>query len=236
MNFIFKNEVVDYNFFQANSPHTILFLHGWGGDKNSFTSTINLLKSQFNILSLTMPSIHPTFESWNLQDYCNLVETVLKIHNIKSTTIICHSFGFRVACILKNFIDIKSIIVTGGAGPKKHNNFKRIQTQNNIILLQNKRFKNLFLNLASKDYISLSTTNKTTFKNIVNCNTKNFLKFNCPMLLFWGKYDKDTKFWIAKKIRKQNNATLIKTKSDHFAYLKLNSLFNYHVANFLGKL
>lgn len=235
MNFLFKSESIDYEFFfNPNVDKTILFLHGWGGNKNSFITTIKLLKYKYNILSLTMPTIQPTNEVWTLQDFCNLVLSILKIHNINSVSIICHSFGFRIATILKNFINIEKVVVTGGAGPKKENLITRIKTQNNKIILNKKRFKFLFTKIASKEYFSLSNTNKVTFKNIVNFNTKKCLSFNCPILLFWGTRDTETKIWIAKLIKKYNHVKLIKTNSDHFAYLKLNSLFNHNVVEFFG--
>ena len=111
MNFLFKGELIDYDFFKIyeKNKETIMFLHGWGGDKNSFKSTINLLKHKFNILAITMPTIANTAVTWSLIDYANLVLTLCKLHDINSIYVICHSFGFRVANILKQQIEIKKI-------------------------------------------------------------------------------------------------------------------------------
>jgi len=232
MTFLFKSETIDYNFFNNNKPHTILFLHGWGGNKNSFNSTINLIKNTYNILTITIPTIQPTIEQWNLNDFCELILRILETNNIKNLYLVCHSFGFRIATLLKEKIKIEKLVVTGGAGPKKITLLNKIKNNNNKLLLQNKKFKFLYEKVASNDYINLSPSNKQTFKNIVNFNTLNLLKFNCPILIFWGLKDTDTKFWIAKKIKHQNNAILIKTKSDHFAYLKLNQQFNHSIVKF----
>ena len=116
---------------------------------------------------------------------------------------------------------------------KKENLFLRTNQRRNLLKLQQN--KNLFSSIASKDYLELSPTNRQTFKNIVNLNLKNFIKFNCPILLCWGKKDSDTKLWIARKLKRKNNAKLIITNSDHFAYLKLNHYFNNEVINFLEK-
>lgn len=233
MNFLFKGEIIDYNYTFANSKHTILFLHGWGGNKNSFRSTINLLKNKFNILTITLPTIKATVQVWTLYDYAFVVENILKLHSVNQVTIICHSFGFRVACLLNGKILIKKLVITGGAGLKKKNYFKKIETDNNKILLSQKKFHYLYDSIASKDYKSLSNTNKKTFNNVIGVNTKNFIKFDCPILLFWGTRDKETKLWIAKKIKKVNHAKLITTKLDHFAYIKENSYFNHCVIKFL---
>ncbi len=231
MNFLFKQENIEYEYFNNKHEHTILFLHGWGGNLNSFSSTIALCKQKYNILTLTMPTINPTISVWDLNDYADLVCSLLSSHNIEETNIVCHSFGFRVACLLKEKIKINKIVVTGGAGLKKSTIFSKLENQNRKIFLNNN--KKLYSSFASVDYKNLSNINKQTFKNIVNFNLIDFCKFKCPMLLFWGKKDKETKFWIAKYLFKHNNAKLTTTKSDHFAYIKESALFNNAVLKFL---
>ena len=255
MKFLFKNEVVDYDFFKSNKQiafskqgeenqfdydffnnknnDTILFLHGWGGNKFSFSQTINLLKNQFNILTITMPTISPTTTVWNMFDYIQLIENILSIHCIENPIVVCHSFGFRVAMLLNKKITFSKIIVTGGAGIKKENIFLKTDKNNNKILLKHENFKGYFKKIASKDYVNLSEINKETFKNVINLNLKFASLFNCPMLLFWGLKDKDTPLWIAKTLKKRNKSKLITTKSDHFAYLKDHSRFNRETLKFI---
>ncbi len=233
MNYIFKQEIIDYEFLPNSNKQTILFLHGWGGNKNSFLTTLKLLSAKYSIISLTMPTTSTTNEVWNLMDYTNLILNVLKLHDINSIIVICHSFGFRVACILKEFFYIHKIVVTAGAGIKTYNLYKKIENENNVILLKHNKFKYLYKKVASDEFISLSDTNKKSFKNIVNTNTKKMIMFDCPMLLFWGKKDSATKYNFAKKIKRKNNAKLITTKSDHFAYLNENALFNNAIIEFL---
>ena len=122
-------------------------------------------------------------------------------------------------------------LVTGGAGLINNNLIKQIEVDNKKIYL--KKWKFLYNQIASKDYINLSSTNKQTFKNIINLNTKYFIQFNCPILLFWGNKDKETPIKFAKTILKQNSAKLLTTKSGHFAYLDYNAYFNNKVVEFL---
>ena len=229
--FIFNQEIIEYEYINTHSKNTVLFLHGWGGDKNSFQTLKNQLKKSFNVLSITLPTVSPTTEIWTLFDYVCLVFNLLKLHNIENVIVVCHSFGFRVACVLQNFIKIKKIVVTGGAGPKKENLFLKLEKQQTQISL--KLNPNNFKKFASKDYFALSPTNRQTFKNIVNQNLIKTLAFTCPMLIFWGKFDRDTKPWIAKKLKRKNNAKLVLTNSDHFAYIKETNLFVFEVKKFL---
>jgi len=231
--FLFKSEVIDYTFISNHSSSTILFLHGWGGDKNSFTSTINLLRSKYNILTITIPTILPTITIWTLHDYLTLIEEIVAIHNIKNMIIVCHSFGFRIVSLMNGKFVIKKLIITGGAGLKKIKIIKKIAKNNDFLLLKHDKFKFLYKKLASKDYIRLTPINKETFKKIVNSNSKNLIKFSCPLLLFWGKKDFDTPLNLAKKIKKVNSAKLITTNSGHFAYLEDNDYFNHCILEFL---
>lgn len=272
MNFLFKGELIDYDFFNCESvlqtnnkttknnlyqknedinfnnsmdgdkenfknsslnKESIVFLHGWGGNKNSFKTTINLLKHKFNILAVTMPTIQSSCVAWNLVDYANLILMLCKLYSINSIYIVCHSFGFRVANLIKQKIEIKKIVVTGGAGLKKFSILKKLETNNNKILLKQARFKYLYNSIASEDYKALSPTNKKTFNAVVGVAFNKFCTYRCPMLLFWGKRDLDTKLWIAKTLKRKNNAQLIITNANHFAYLKESALFNNAVVEFL---
>lgn len=233
MNFIFKGEIIDYDFYLNKNKPTIIFLHGWGGNKYSFQATINLLKNNYSILTLTMPTIKQTNLSWNMFDYCALVEEICKLNNIENCYVVCHSFGLRVATLLKDKINVEKIVITGGAGMKKNNIIKRTEQNNNIILLKKKKFKFLFNKVASKEYFVLSKTNKKTFKNVVNFKTNKLSKFDCPMLLFWGKKDTETPPWICKKLSKLNpKAKCVFVDGDHFAYLNFNSYFNKEIIRF----
>ena len=239
MRFLFKNEVVEYTLLGNENRDTILFLHGWGMSKSAFSHTIKLLEKNYSILTLTMPTIEPTISVWTLFDYVELVENILSMNNIQNLIVVCHSFGFRVAMLLNKRIKIKKIIVTGGAGIKKEKYldfFKKINKNNIKILLNSKKIKNLFEKTASTDYKALSPTNRKTFINIVNLNLNFALKFNCPLLLFWGTKDSETPIWIAKQTHKKNtNAKLILTNSNHFAYIENNAQFNNETLKFLNQ-
>lgn len=238
--FIFHGEIIDYNYFKAKtkSDCCVVFLHGWGGDKHSFQTTVNLISHKHNVLTITLPTTRKTNLVWDLDLFAECVISLLNNLSIKKIQIVCHSFGFRVATIMSRIckkIIIEKMIITGGAGLRKTNFFKKINKNNTICLLKHNKNKNFYKKLASSDYRDLSPTNKKTFQNVINLNTCGMIKFNFPILIFWGKNDKETPLWMAKKIFKENykNATFHLTKSDHFAYLKLNSYFNNLVVNFL---
>lgn len=222
MQYIYKSYNIDYDFFNYGKKITILNLHGWGGNKNSFQNTIKFFKKKYNIISISFPpqnkkSITPL----TLEDYSFLTENILKLHNLinKDIYIICHSFGFRITLLLSNKINIKKCIITAGAGIKNNTNvIKKIILQNKIL---DKNYN------GSNDYKILDNIDKITFKNVIKKDLSSLLKKDInKAMIFWGKHDKETPKFMAKKIQKNiKNSTLILVKSNHFAYLEKNSYF-----------
>lgn len=237
MKFCYKGFLIDYDYVFNFHKENIIFLHGWGGDKKSFEFMYNLLTNKFNILSISFP---PYFTkkiqspiSLDMNDYLEIIIRILSLLNIKELNIICHSFGFRLALILSSTdIKIKSIIITGGAGINlRHGIFNKIRY--NKKLIDNKLKIAKGEKLEESDYTVLDNIDKKTFKNIVNFNSTNYLRFDCPTLIFWGKLDSATPLKIGRYINKKiKNSKLIIVNSDHFAYLNYLNLFETHCLKF----
>ena len=233
----YKSYSIEYDYIYRNKDDTIIFLHGWGGNKYSFSFLFTYLQ-QYNILSISFP---PYFTSQNytdcfieltLDDYKQIVNLIAKFHNITNAHIICHSFGFRVCLIITscNF-DIKKIIVTGGAGLNlKKTILKKITLYNKIIW--NKKLKIFDKNL---DINNLKNNDQKTFKNIIKIDLTQYANLiKCPILIFWGKQDKSTPYKVARLLKKRTKKSkLITVDSDHFAYLKFQNKFTKEVLNFL---
>lgn len=227
MTFLFKTYLINYDYIFNNKQQTILFLHGWGGNKNSFISAINFFKHNYNILSISMPPTKKSCVPLTMYDYKHLILQVLTLHNISKVNIICHSFGMRVSLMLasSNLI-IEKLIVTGGAGINTSSSLlKKINSQHKTILL--KKHSSLFNKFASADYKILKGVDRTTFKNIVNKNLTDYIKLlKCPTLLFWGNNDKSTPLTFTKIFQHlHSNTKTIIVKGSHFAYLEYSSLF-----------
>lgn len=227
MTFIFKTYLIDYDYNFNNHEQTILFLHGWGGNKNSFISAINFFKHNYNTLSISMPPSKESRIPLTMDDYKNLILQILKLNNIRSVIIVCHSFGMRVSLMLASSdLIIEKIIITGGAGIILQPKFlQKLNSQHSNLLL--KKHPSLFPKFASPDYKVLSKIDKITFKNIVNKNLTNYIKLlKCPALLFWGNKDTATPICFTKIFKQHHpNTKTVIVKGSHFAYLEYSQLF-----------
>ena len=63
---------------------------------------------------------------------------------------------------------------------------------------------------------------KKTFINIVNTYLEEFAnKINVPTIIFWGKQDKETPLYMAKRFNKliKNSELVICKNAGHFSYI-----------------
>ena len=74
---------------------------------------------------------------------------------------------------------------------------------------------------GSNDYRVLSLIMKETFKKVVSYDQSYLLKdISVPTAIFWGKKDKDTPLYMAKKLSKNiKDSSLFLLDGGHYAYV-----------------
>lgn len=237
---------MDFDFVPGKGKF-IFFLHGWGGDKNSFAIIKNhIAEIDRNMVFVSFAGFGNSKEPkvpFSLDDYVNdLVELIVKMAKGKSVDIVCHSFGGRVAILLANkypFL-VNKIMMIDGAGLKpkrglkyflKVRKYKRLKQK----VLKGKADKSVLENYGSDDYKMLSPIMKQTFVNVVNQDLKNEAKqIKTQILLFWGEKDNETPLYMAKKYKKllKNSNLIIVKNAGHFSYLDNFELFYESFKNF----
>lgn len=210
---------------------TVLFLHGWGGDKNSFSSLYNFLYSYgFSVLSVDFSGFgenEPLSREYTIYDYSNDLKNLLKELNITDFYVVCHSFGSRVFAIIDQNFNIEKSVICDGAGLKekfslsksfKIFKYKFIKKMVNFFKLD----KSILNKYGSSDYKNLPENMKKTFINIVNKDLTNYFKtIKGDVLIYWGKNDDITPLYMAKKLKKLiKNSNLIIENGGHFCYLE----------------
>ncbi len=229
---IIKGAFVDFSYeIVGNGKETpIVFLHGWGGDERSFLFFARTFQDRKNFL-VEFPPFGKSSEPvapLSVSLYAKIVIQLLKENNIDKFYIVAHSFGARVAVeMCKLGFTPQKMVITGGAGIKKKKNFK---TKVKIVrykltkylcecgFLDFKRLKKF----GSSDYMALSPMSKATFVNVINYDQTKFLRYiSCPVLLYWGKNDKETPFYFTKIYKKHiKDCGVICVQGGHFAYLE----------------
>ena len=155
-----------------------------------------------------------------LQDYANGVEEIIKHYDMKEVILVGHSFGGRVAILLASYLqDIKGLVLVDSAGLKPAFSFKKWRRKLDYKI--RRFFKMDVSNCGSEDYKKLDSVMKATFKNVVNLYLDNLLpKIQCDSLIVWGRKDKDTPLYMAKRLKKGiKNSGLIILEGGHYSYL-----------------
>ena len=214
-----------FTYTNNSSKNTILFLHGWGCNKNYFSSLAKKIKFA-NTLIIDLPGFGDNQNliiPFTLKDYADSIFLFLKKNKINTTAIIGHSFGGKISVLLSSKIKIKFMILLSPSILNK----RRSPTYYAKILIY-KLMKNIKAltpftkKMGSDDYKVLTPTMKKTMSNVINTKCKKeFSKINLPILLIFGNKDKTTPPYLGKKLSKYNkNTALILLEGNHFFYFQ----------------
>lgn len=215
---------------QLGEGQDIIFLHGWGGSIASFYGAGQSLSKCFRVTLVDFygfgNTIHPD-SPLNLDDYVNSIVNIINHYRMQNVLLVGHSFGGRVAIKLAQKYGhlVGKIVLCDSAGiiPKR-----RIKYYFKVYL--HKLLRKLGFNHAggSKDYKSLNSVMKQTFKNIVNEDlTALTKKVTAPTMIIWGDKDKETPIYMAKMLHKNipNSGLVIFKNCGHFAYIERQDIF-----------
>ena len=223
------NQEIYFERFDADSTHTTLILHGWGAHCDTMRGIFNALKNQNkSVIMLDFPYFGksaPPPEHADIFFYADLVEKFLEAQNISSVNILGHSFGGRVAMILAGSATtahrVHKLILMDAAGLKPRRGLKyffkvRVYKLKKRLNIKPKKPQ------GSSDYAALPDSMKSVFIRVVNTHLKHFAKnIKAETLLVWGKNDKDTPMYMAKKLNRfiSNSALIALDNAAHYVFL-----------------
>lgn len=239
------NVLINYNYLKGNDK-TIVFLHGYMGNLNSFSffcdvfhnfgySTLNIDLTNFGFSNLT--------ENFTIYDYANVVNRLIKKLKIKNPILIGHSFGGRLIMILTSMYRYKNkIVFVSSAGIKPRFNFKTwlkildYKFNKKLVKLKLKK-QNCLKKFGSEEYKKLSKNMQQVYINVVNEDLKYLLKYiKNDALIIYGTKDKDTPMYMAKTMHRNiANSKLLSLEGNHFAYLQNSQKFIRIVKKFIEK-
>ena len=218
----------------GTSKKFIVFLHGWGADKNSFLWTKNYFE-EYSLIYVDFPGFGNSKEPdtvWSVFDYCVCLKNFLNQFDIEELVLVAHSFGGRVAIkfstsFSSDYKEVKLCLIDS-AGIKPRRNFRYYFKIFRFKLL--KKIANKFKSgrkwlqkQGSSDYICLSQNMKEIFKRVVNED----LSFDASQIknrtiLIWGSKDKDTKPYMARKLNKliEGSELYIFKDAGHYSFLE----------------
>lgn len=172
---------------------------------------------------------------WSLGDYTDMTEALLDKLGIGEAIVIGHSFGGRVAIDLASRSDrVKKLVLADAAGLKPRRGVRRrLRAMRFRLAKAAGRDTSKFY---SADWKALSPEMRGVFARVVAEDLSERLpRISCPTLIVWGKRDKDTPPYMARRLNKGiKNSKLIMLDGGHFAYAEKHFAFVAALGDFIG--
>ena len=220
----------------------LVFLHGWGVNKEAFNLIINRMRAynQYKLISIDFPGFGEsdmpsqpvgtqTYADWTIQFIQNL--------GLSKVNLIGHSFGgrgsIRIASAQPGLVDKVILIDSAGVKPKrklKHHlkvlSYKFAKAFIKLIYRKEKfekKMEDLRKKYGSEDYRKSNPLMRQVLIKTVNEDLSDLLPdIKAPTLIIWGEKDNETPLWMGEKMEKLiPDAGLVVFKgAGHYSYLE----------------
>jgi len=221
-NIVIDNKIFDisYEIINPSATKDIIFLHGWGSNKDIMKSAFSRYLKDFRHIYIDLPGFGKSPNEYVLttNDYSKIVKEFLKSINSNCEVIFGHSFGGKVATLLNP----KNLVLLSSAGILED---KPIKVKIKIFfakLLNKLGLKNFTKVFRSKDVDKMSENMYSTFKNVVDEDFSSyFSNFQNNAFIFWGEDDSATSLKSGEKIASLIKKSIFTSYSgDHYFFLK----------------
>jgi pimeloyl-ACP methyl ester carboxylesterase len=250
MYFEFEDKKIFYNIRKTGKSKAIIFIHGSGGNSNTWKNQINL-DIDYDLVALDLPSHDKSdnFSDLSLDLYIEVVHQLIKNFHYKSLILCGHSLG---GAIIQQYYftypkDISGLILCNTAGKLRVAPFIFDSLKNNYTKFLADLPAGAFYRATPKELIELyiKETSKisaeVTYTDFMICDGFDVLnKLNTieiPCLIIVGKQDQLTPIKYSEffhdKIK--NSELQIINKAGHLVMLEKPTEFNQAIKDFITK-
>ncbi|WP_419673834.1 alpha/beta fold hydrolase [Aliarcobacter butzleri] len=221
-NIVIDNKIFDisYEIINPSATKDIIFLHGWGSNKDIMKSAFSRYLKDFRHIYIDLPGFGKSPNEYVLttNDYVNITSEFLKLLHSSKEFIAGHSYGGKVATLLNP----QNLILLSSAGILEE---KPFDVKLKIFFAKILNFlglKNITKRFRSKDVDKMSENMYATFKNVVNEDFSSYFSdFSNKAFIFWGKDDKATSLESGQKIANLiKKSTFEAFEGDHYFFIK----------------
>ncbi len=213
---------ISYEMINKDKSNTIVFLHGWGSNKEIMKQAFGSELQKFRLIFLDLPGFGASSIQVPIKtdDYKNIINLFLNSLNIENFTIVGHSFGGKIGAMLNP----KNLILLSSAGILVKKSFKTKMKIRFFKVFKNIAPKSFYKFFASNDVAGMSQTMYEVLKSVVNEDFRDIFKnVTSKTLIFWGKDDNATPLDSGKKIASIiEKSKFYALEGDHFFFIKNN--------------
>ncbi|MCT7583761.1 alpha/beta hydrolase [Aliarcobacter butzleri] len=221
-NIVIDNKIFDisYEIINPSATKDIIFLHGWGSNKDIMKSAFSRYLKDFRHIYIDLPGFGKSPNEYVLttNDYVNITSEFLKLLHSSKEFIAGHSYGGKVATLLNP----QNLILLSSAGILEE---KPFDVKLKIFFAKVLNFlglRNITKRFRSKDVDKMSENMYATFKNVVNEDFSSYFSdFSNKAFIFWGKDDKATSLESGQKIANLiKKSTFEAFEGDHYFFIR----------------
>jgi pimeloyl-ACP methyl ester carboxylesterase len=198
----------------ATSRHMV-FLHGWGGSRDSLRGIGTLFQHTHRVHLIDLPGFGEAPApppDWGTIHYTDLVQQYLLERITGSVILVGHSFGGRISVRLaaRHLPQIRGVVLMGVPGlpqtafSRTHLRRLGIRWLRKLLVAvkpiagekpvawHTRRF-------GSKDYLAAGALRSILVRTVNEDLTESARTIACPTLLIWGTDDRETPPWLARR-------------------------------------
>ncbi|MGM9834182.1 MAG: alpha/beta fold hydrolase [Bacilli bacterium] len=226
--FKYENININYQFTNNNKKLTLIYLHGWG-QNIAMMEPIAKSHSNCNTLIIDLPGHGQSEEPkrvWSLEDFADMVNSLVKELKLKDVVLIGHSFGGKISIIYASKYEVKKLVLL--ASPYKIKikkpSFKvRVLKKLAKVPILGGIANSMKVRMGSLDYRNATPMMRNILVKHVNTDTTELCKkIKCPTIIIWGDNDTTVSIDDAYEIEKliKDSAVIVYPNGSHFAYLE----------------
>lgn len=245
---IVEDLLISYSITGDSLP-TLVFLHGWGSNKNVWDRVIENFSQDFRCLAIDLPGFGKSqmpSKTLSVHDYSRIINKLLDKLDLGELVLIGHSFGGAISIVLSsiNEVRIRKLILVDSSGIRlKREKFALLALGAKLLspifrpkFMQGLRRK-IYKMIGNEDYLDSGGLRQTYLNVIENDLSNELCRIDIPTLLVWGEKDRDTPLWMAEKMDKdiRESRLHIFKDSGHFSFLENLDEFVNILRKFLGE-
>jgi len=220
---------ISYEILNPNQSVDVIFLHGWGSNKNLMKQAFSKTLPAFRHIYIDMPGFGGSNCDIALKtaDYAAIMELFLQEIQAHKNIILGHSFGGKVATLLNP--DMLVLVASAGIIIPKS---LEVRTKIALFkLLKWTGFSRLRSLFVAPDAQGLSECMYQTFKNVINEDFSDFFKsYKGKALVCFGDKDTATPLWSGKIMAELiPDSRLVQFEGDHYFLLREGSAIAHEI-------
>lgn len=220
---------IDVNYIQYGKGKDLVLLHGWGQNIEMMKPLGDKLEDKYKITIIDLPGFGESEEPkevFSIEDYCVVIEEIIKKLKIKKPTMIGHSFGGRISIVYASRNEVDKLILFGSPCIRHEEKMSlKVRTLKFMkkVPVVNKLEGFAKKHIGSRDYKNASDMMRKILVETVNKDLSDYAKkIDVPTLLMWGDNDLEEPVERAKELEMimKDAGLIVFPNSSHYAYLE----------------